>query len=443
MVSLPEKFCERISGQLDDELAQEFFRVLDEDSPVSVRINPRKRELLNKPLNLDTDKEVPWNNDAVYLATRPSFIKDPQYHAGLLYPMEAGSMFLRQALSVVDVEVNTILDLCAAPGGKSLLLNDFFTNAVLVSNEIEAKRSLILRENAIKWGSEQHIIINSEASKIAKSGVQFDLVLIDAPCSGEGMFRKDKNARKEWSEEKASGCAIRQRDILKDSIDLVADGGFLIYSTCTYNPDENTDQISYLISEGFECVDIPLRKEWGIETISNGALKAYQFWQHNVASEGFFISVLRKTRWSENKIRTKRIKVPKSEVITSLPMDLTDYLVENQDGKYFAYTHNEYEVAHQLKPFVKLVKAGLFLGEIKGKDLFPSYDLAHHSLAYGYAQKYELSEEEAQKYIRGEAIMVKTEKGILLLTYKGVPISFAKSNAQRINNAYPKHLRVR
>lgn len=443
MSFLPEKFCDRISNYLGSETSQLFFQALDAEAPVSIRFNAKKKALFQSELNFDIDKKVEWNEDAVFLSKRPAFSKDPLYHTGLYYPMEAGSMFLKQALTVIDIEIKSILDLCAAPGGKSLLLSDYFPESVVVSNEIEAKRSLILRENVIKWGSEQHIVINSEARNIAKSGLQFDLLLIDAPCSGEGMFRKDKNARVEWTEERAKGCALRQRDILKDSLDLVADSGYIIYSTCTYNPDENAEQIQYLISQGFECVEVPINESWGIEKISNEGIKAYQFWQHKVDSEGFFISVLRKTSNSENRTPLKRIKLPKSEKVDSYSFDLSNYFVENQGGKYFAYSENEYLITQQLKPYVKLVKAGLFLGEIKGKDLFPSYDLAHHGLGLKYSKSYELSDEEVMKYIKGEALMIKTEKGILLLTYQGIPLSFAKSNGQRINNAYPKHLRVR
>jgi len=389
-----------------------------------------------------SNEQVPWNDQGYFLEERPKFSQDPLYHAGLYYPMEASSMFLAHALKQIELpEEALMLDLCAAPGGKSLILKDEFPDNLLLSNEIDNKRAHILKENIIRWGTQNHLVINGDAARLQKSKVTFDLILVDAPCSGEGLFRKDKKSRTEWTSERAMGCAVRQEEILEDVRPLLSPGGWLVYSTCTFNPEENLARVNQLIKAGLEVQNIPVNQEWNIDVLHDGAAIGYQFWPHKVRGEGFFISLLKAPDQLESS-QLPSVKL-KSEKFDSLPeIDLSDYIIEKWDQKYVALSPEEVALSQVLKGCGSIIKRGILLGELKGKDFIPAHDLSTQIKAQNFPNQLELSESEALDYLRGNALMINCPKGPVLLTYNGLGIGFGKSNGSRINNLFPKHLRI-
>lgn len=433
---LPEAFTARLQSQLTH--PEELLHALDEEAGTSIRLHPVKQ---SRAQVLPTGDKVPWNALGRYLSERPKFSLDPSYHAGLYYPMEASSMFLAHVLAQIElVEDALLLDLCAAPGGKSLILKDAYPDHLLVSNEIDAKRVHVLKENAIRWGTENHVIIQSDAARLQKADLAFDLILVDAPCSGEGLFRKDQKSRTEWTAEKAAGCAIRQADILNDVLPLLAEGGWLIYSTCTFNPDENVQQVNRLIEEfELESVPIVIDPTWGIETLENG--RGYQFWPHRVAGEGFFISLLRKSGESEQE--ELPIGKVKNELFPHLPFfDLSDQIIQKWEQYFVAFSKQEMGVIKALSGCGNIIKKGLPLGEFKGKDFLPAHELSTNVLALHFPNQLALTEAETLDYLRGNALMRTSSQGSVLLTSNGLGLGFGKSNGGRINNLLPKHLRI-
>lgn len=435
--ALPEGFLARIAHQLPQSAPLE--QALEEEAGTSVRYHPGK--LAHAKLEA-WGEPVAWNASGRYLAERPKFNQDPHYHAGLYYPMEASSMFLAHALQQVQLpEGALILDLCAAPGGKTLILKDAFPENLLLSNEIDSKRVHILKENAIRWGTSNHLVIQSDAVRLQKSGVTFDLIVVDAPCSGEGLFRKDKKSRSEWTPDRATGCAVRQQEILEDVLPLLSPGGWIVYSTCTFNPQENIDRIQQLMDAGLQCVPVTVPADWGIETMTSGPATGYQFWPHLVRGEGFFLSVL-KSPEAEEVCELPGVKA-KSEKFAELPeLDLADLIIEKWDGRYVGLTYEELALAHALKKSGNVVKRGLMLGELKGKDFIPAHDLSTHPLAFDFPNQLELTETQVLDYLRGNALSLDCPKGPVLLTYQGLGLGFGKSNGDRINNLFPKHLRI-
>lgn len=237
----PEAFKQRVEN--DPFLGTPLLEALNQTAPVSVRLHPLKQKAA-----LTFSEKIAWCEHAFYLKERPSFTLDPLFHAGCYYPQEAGSMVLDTVLKQLDLPSEpSILDLCAAPGGKSTLIASFLNNnGLLVSNEVIQARARILTENTTKWGYTNTVVTNNDPKDFERLNEFFDVIVVDAPCSGEGMFRKDLKARDEWSEENVQICSSRQKRIVMDVWDSLKPGGFLIYSTCTFNSAENEDTISWL-----------------------------------------------------------------------------------------------------------------------------------------------------------------------------------------------------
>lgn len=434
---LPDAFAKRLQGQLTDSTVLE--EALNEEAGTSIRLHPRKSKISG---SLPEGNFVLWNNDGLYLSERPKFGQDPLYHAGLYYPMEASSMFLKQVLDQVKLSDDAvILDLCAAPGGKTLIIKDAFPDHLLVSNEIDGKRVHVLKENSIRWGTENHLIINSEAKKLQSADITFDLIVVDAPCSGEGLFRKDKKSRAEWTEERAAGCAVRQESILADVLPLLSDGGYLVYSTCTFNPDENMRRVAQLVEAGLTTETIPLQNDWEIDTLKEGEATGYQFWPHKVRGEGFFVSLLKKSGEPDD-VHLDIGKI-KEEAFPFIPeMDFSDLIIQKLDTRFVAFTEQELSYSRALQSCGNIIKKGIYLGEIKGKDFLPSHDLSANLRAHSFINNKELSVSEAMDFLRGNALHSSCASGPVLLKFQNLGIGIGKSNGSRINNLLPKHLRV-
>ncbi len=454
-MNLPEEFIIQMQDILGSEYPA-FISSLEQDIPVSIRINETKNDYL--PGN----KNVSWCKTGYYLDARPSFTFDPLFHAGHYYVQEASSMFLEQAVKTFISKPACALDLCAAPGGKSThLLSVLPQGSLLVSNEVIRSRAHILAENLMKWGNPATIVIQNDPAEIGKIQNSFDLILIDAPCSGEGMFRKDPQAINEWSVANINLCAERQRRIIADAWPALSPGGILIYSTCTYNTKENEDNVLWIASElGGEILRIPaVPDSWEITGSLKHGIPAYRFLPHKTKGEGFFLAVIRKNSGQEEpeipvgSERKKDRKVRDSSK-TSIPFNVYSWLKNpesyhffEEKNRIFAFPQSHWDRFSALKEQMRIVHAGIPIGEIKGKDIIPEHGL---SLSVEFCREsfpsLELDKDQIIQFLRREAIFNLPEtcsKGYLLVTFKDAALGFVKNIGNRANNLYPGEWRIR
>ncbi|MDR0681652.1 MAG: RsmB/NOP family class I SAM-dependent RNA methyltransferase [Dysgonamonadaceae bacterium] len=432
-MELPAVFVSRTQALLGSEWSA-FECALNEESPVSIRLNPYKSstETLNSFKNVEI---VPWASNAYYLPYRPAFTFDPLFHAGCYYVQEASSMFLEQIIRKQISKPVKVLDLCAAPGGKSTQLASVLPErSLLVANEIIRPRACILTENLIKWGIPNTIITNNDPSTIGKLSACFDVIVADVPCSGEGMFRKDTGVINEWSIHAIQLCAERQKRIIADVWPALKQGGLLVYSTCTYNKEENEDVISWICKELKAEIADPLRR----------------FMPHRTKGEGFFIATVRKTGGKEEKRKRKKEKGKKIQIPPEIKNRLTEWdrfsiFSENNSFTIIPAIHSEDYLF--LKNRLKIISAGTTLGEIKGKDFVPAHAMAMSNfLASSAFPKWELDKETALKYLRRETLQTTVgnlPKGYILVTYLNHPLGFIKNIGIRTNNLYPQEWRIR
>ncbi|MGL4851688.1 MAG: methyltransferase RsmF C-terminal domain-like protein [Phocaeicola sp.] len=499
-MNLPTPFVARTRALLGTEEYAQFEAALSTEAPVTIRMNRTKCHypVLGSP--------VPWSEQGLYLEKRPTFTFDPHLHAGAYYVQEASSMFVEQALRQYVTEPSVMLDLCAAPGGKSTLARQNLpAGSLLVSNEIMRPRAQVLAENLIKWGDPQVIVTNNDSSSFTSLSHLFDVILADVPCSGEGMFRKDAVAIEEWSEANVELCWKRQREILTNIWPSLKPGGLLIYSTCTYNTEENEENVDWIAQTlGAQVLPLSISDEWNItgNLMSDSSHPVYRFMPHRTSGEGFFLALLRKdsneeqdergleeTHYSSqpafverfndsytaddthNQGRKKDKKGGKkgkqtpqrgkgnaskgnsSQVAVPLPTYLTDWLLQSeqyqlieQAGVVTAFSKAHLSTYELLKSELKVIHAGITLAELKGRDYVP-----HHALAMSTALNpeafttVEIGYQQAIAYLRTESIVLQeeVERGFVLLTYRGIPLGFVKQVGNRANNLYPNEWRIR
>ena len=426
-----------------------FFQALEETAPVSIRFNPEKRLPDGQE---PAGERVPWCKEGVYLSHRPVFTLDPAFHAGAYYVQEASSMFLCEALrqSVDRSEPLRVLDLCAAPGGKSTLIADFIgPDGLLVANETIRSRVGALRENIEKWGYNNVAVTSGEAEDFARAPGLFDVVVTDAPCSGEGMFRKDPDSIGEWSPENVTVCSARQKRILTAAVECLKPGGILVYSTCTYNSEENTDNTNWLIRNfPMELVRLEVPPSWGVTETDGG----YQFYPHKTRGEGFFLAVLRKTAGETAKTGTGNFKNLSAMPKTSIPL-ITGWMRTDAALRYFQTTSGEImalpgqwtEVYSVIEKLVRLKWFGTNIGEIKGKDMIPSHALALGNLINPDIQHVEADRTQALRFLKKEVIEIPegTRNGWTLVRYHGLSLGWIKVMPGRMNNYLPQERRIR
>ena len=441
-MSLPEKFKDSLP--FANVLREKLLLGLLQKPLVSVRTNPFK------PVDIfKSDENVPWSNNGKYLKERPEFVSDPMFHSGAYYPQEASSMFLGQILNSIDLSQKIVLDLCAAPGGKSTLINSFLPkDALLIANEVIKSRSWILKENMDKWGSSNVVVTNNDPSDFEQFLGFFDVVVVDAPCSGEGMFRKDKNAINEWSERNVNLCCTRQKRILADIIPSITNGGVLIYSTCTFNNKENRDNLKWL-QENYEVENLefeyPLGE--GIVELIEGELKGFQFLPGVTKGEGFFISAMLVYGGRE------KLKVPKR--IRKLRLDSWEgssgeFL--NNENKNYIIDETIHNFPEQFESILKSIiwdlnpiKIGCKIGQnIKGKIKY-SHELAFsHELKKDAFELIEVSYEDAIRFLQKKVLSeVPNIKSWGLIAFQNQPLGWVKKVGGRLNNYYPKEFRIR
>lgn len=452
-MKLPDLFTQRMKSLLKDEYDL-FINALDEVPPVSIRLNPFKKT--SKELN---HQQVMWSELGYYLPERPTFTFDPLFHAGAYYVQEASSMFLEQIIkSIIDQPVKA-LDLCAAPGGKSThLLSLLPEGSILVSNEVIRQRSRVLSENLIKWGTANTIVVQNDPKEISKLTQVFDFILVDAPCSGEGMFRKDPESITEWSLDNVMLCAARQRRILADAWLSLRPGGFLVYSTCTYNTEENEDNLRFLMEElEANPVTIPTNKAWNITGALTGNYPAYRFFPHKTKGEGFFVTVVQKKAEVDKearKTKNKKQKTRAKQQTPSIASEVKKMVLDNENYHYtFSRDSTIQAYSEQLQDFLsayghllRIISSGITIGNQKGKDLIPDISLAlNTALNKDAFTIQEVTLEDSIRFLQKEALTLPSHvpNGFVLLTYKHTPIGFAKQIGTRANNLFPQEWKIK
>lgn len=405
-MNLPAEFREYTEGLMGTNLYQVLEKGLQDEAPVSIRLNPFKccPDKVSVPL---MDGKVAWCDAGCYLRERPNFTFDPLLHAGLYYVQEASSMFLHHVLRHLVKEPVLMLDLCAAPGGKSTAaMSALPQGSVLFSNEPMRTRAQILNENILKFGHPDIFVSNNYAHDYARTPLQFDVILTDVPCSGEGMFRKDEGAIAEWSLRNVQQCRDLQRQIVEEVWPCLKPGGFLIYSTCTFNAHENEENVNWIATElGAHGIEIPVEDSWGITGELTGSLPVCRFIPGKTRGEGLFMAVLQKP----------------GELVSGF------HLPERLNGLH-------------------LLSHGIMPDTVKGKNLIPDISKALSILKdKDQYPKVEVSYAQAISFLRKEAVNLPdgTPLGFVLLTYQGVPIGFEKNIGNRANNLYPQEWRIK
>lgn len=514
---LPEDFRKYTLELMGEELYQQLEQGITEgEAPTSIRLNPfkcKEGEDVNsqkeeKDVNSQKEGEqkvmgepIPWcPSTGRYLATRPNFTFDPWLHAGKYYVQEASSMFVDLVIRQLVHEPVMMLDLCAAPGGKSTAVRAALPEgSLLFSNEPMRTRSQILAENIQKFGHPDMIVTNNYPRDYKKSKLQFDVILTDVPCSGEGMFRKDDGAIAEWNLQNVDNCWHLQREIVSDIWSCLKPGGILIYSTCTFNAHEDEENIAWICEElGAEPVALTgIDDSWNITgNLIGSSIPVYRFLPGKTRGEGIFLAVLRKEGEEEenvllsyaakaekdrkkgkakkgmnadqkgkagkgNKNNAGKAGKSNKNVLTMIPgnwiRSTSDALEDGEYGMGYDYQKTEdgdvyaipqrwqyiYELA---KNSLKVIHAGIKLGTDKGKGLIPDQCLALSTMLNTDAFPQEdLSYEDAIRYLRKEAVTlhVDSPKKYVLVTYQGVPLGWEKNIGNRANNLYPQEWKIK
>jgi 16S rRNA C967 or C1407 C5-methylase (RsmB/RsmF family)/NOL1/NOP2/fmu family ribosome biogenesis protein len=447
MESLPHAFKDQIQHQLHGEFPA-FIDALQTLSPTSIRLHPKKDN------NRSIQVPVPWTAFGAYLDERPVFTLDPKFHGGSYYVQEASSMFLEQAIkqSVDLTQSLKVLDLCAAPGGKSThllsLLND---RSLLVSNEVIRSRASILSENIQKWGYPNCLITNNDPKDFSTLAGFFDVIVVDAPCSGEGLFRKDPQAVNQWSTENVTLCAARQKRILHDVWPALKEDGVLIYCTCTYNEKENEENLIALKNKHHvEFIDLMPSPSWNIQTIEKDNIIGYRFFPHHIKGEGFFLSAFRKKETADSmhgKIKSK-LTTPTKKITERLRDYITDSAAYNffqHNDLTFLLPENHVSNIETLLQNLRFIYGGTNLATVKHDKLIPEHALAlSTALNRSAFPCIDVDEKTAIQYLRREAISLPDSAiGFSLLTFQDIPIGWANVLQNRVNNMYPQEWRIR
>lgn len=473
-MNLPDSFISYTRSLMGDGLYTRFSAALAGEVPVSMRINRQKD---NDCVPVDDAVRVPWCNDGWYLAGRPNFTFDPLLHAGHYYVQEASSMFVHHVLRSLVTSPVQMLDMCAAPGGKSTAaIAALPAGSVLMSNEPIRARANVLAENLMKWGCPDVIVTNNYPADYARSGLDFDVILCDVPCSGEGMFRKDEGAIGEWSPQNVDACSRLQREIVAQAWQCLRPGGLLIYSTCTFNARENEENVRWITDElGGMPVEVPVAGDWGIcgSLLDGFSAPVYRFIPGCTRGEGLFMAVLEKPSGDACHSMTnasakspgcgkkkKKDKAPAGSVmpkgtektvsrwvrLVSGDGEEAEPVIRQTDTAFIALTPRLaplYEVASQS---LRVLLAGVTLGTVRGRDIMPDQSLALSSalrpdafpaVALTYAQ--------AVAYLRREAVTLPPDapRGFVLVAFRGAVLGFVKNIGNRANNLYPQEWKIK
>lgn len=460
---IPKDFLET-SVSIFGRESEEFLASLDSEPSLGIHINAEKMQKTGVVIP-DNAERVEWTSNGFYLKSRPRFTFDPFLHAGAYYVEEPSSMFVEKALNYIqkDIRIDRALDLCAAPGGKSIMIRNSMKGGLLVSNEPLSKRAAVLTENLAKWGNPD-IIVTSDFPE-AFDGLTgfFDLIATDVPCSGEGMFRKDETARSEWSKANVENCVQRQRDILRTIWPTLRKGGYIIYSTCTFNRREDEENVLFIANElGAEIINLETDADWHICGDTTGRnLPVYHFFPHKTRGEGFFLALLKKTS-DTPPAENRKSKKKKPETVSADDFAKWINCKENFDfhkskdgitALRKAFADDYAAISEKLnvicagvrvctekpakfsnsarKPKPQFVPApGLALSSCLNRKAFPDISLNYS---------------DAIKFLRGESIptTVYAPRGWVTVSYRNLPLGFANNVGSRLNNSYPPAWRIR
>lgn len=448
---LPVDFVENMRRQLGETEAERLFAALDTASPVSVRLNPHKWQ------GGEWGSAIEWSRLGRYLDSRPQFTTDIAFASGAYYVQEAGSQFIDHILSIENLEGCRLLDMCAAPGGKTTLYSTLVgPNGLVVANEYVRNRANILADNVRKWGLGNVVVTNNAPEHISAFEGWFDVVAVDAPCSGEGMFRKDDTAREEWSAGSVDMCAARQISILREAWKSLKAGGLFIYSTCTFNNTEDEGVVEQMLSEWGDEIcrsqSVDINPLWGIEQLEIGDFQAFRFFPHRVQSEGFFVAVARKRFDVSTRTITPKAR---KKVMTEAAKDSTKELskwVQNPEklafaqvmDSYYCYAKSQYGAVKSLSESLTVICSGVEMGQIFKNKLKPEWALSQ-SVWFNreVVPCVEVSREEALNYLRKHDIAaVQFTEGINLVQCEGYALGFVKRIGLRVNNLYPNSLKI-
>ena len=412
----------------------------------------RKHPIKGADYNINNDG-VEWCANGIYLKERPVFTLDPTYQAGGYYVQEASSMFLEQIWKTINPNQETVrvLDLCAAPGGKSTHLVSLMSNeSLLISNEVIRPRATVLEENMTRWGYLNNWVTCNDPRDFGFLQGYFDVIVIDAPCSGSGLFRKDEAALDEWSEDNVNLCNSRQKRIIADAWKALKHNGFLVYATCSYSPQEDEDildWISYTYSA--ETIPIPIHHSWGISLTTSPLHQnyGYRFFPGSTRGEGFFTGVMQKKDSISAQLlpRVKQSIQVKIKEQTEHFLNINNLCYKAIGGEQFTAIHNSHEADWQL--FEKKLyfrKAGTLLGSPTAKEWIPAHDIALSIHLKEDVPHINVDKEQALKFLKRETFLDENMgKGWKVIKFNNLGLGWVKTLENRVNNYLPKHLRIR
>ncbi|MBR2859267.1 MAG: rRNA cytosine-C5-methylase [Alistipes sp.] len=452
MKALPIAFTERMRKQLGAEEAESLFAALDSVSPVAVRLNPAK---CGEEGVWSNGEAIAWSKNGRKLKERPSFTLDTAFHAGAYYVQEAASQFIDYIISHEELQGKRVLDMCSAPGGKTTIYSTAVgEEGLVVANEYVRSRANILADNVRKWGMGNVLVTNNAPEHIAQFEGWFDMVAVDAPCSGEGMFRKEEVAREDWSEEAVKMCSARQLSIVREAWQSLRDGGLFIYSTCTFNEDEDEGLLRAFIEETGDVFEpsqsVEIDDAWGIVKGEVGAFQTFRFFPHKTDSEGLFVAIARKAEPTTQRTPKARKRVMQ-EVDKNSRKELAKWLQQPDNYTFamvadtiYAYPSVQFKAVQALSEGLTAIYSGVAMGQIFKGKLKPDWALSQY---VGFERTAvaveEVDEERALDYLRKRDIAVgDMAEGINLITHKGRALGFAKRVGARCNNLYPNSLKI-
>jgi len=452
---LPDRFVEILEDSLGPERAQCVLMHLDDEPSISVRANPAKIDVVKLRDYFASKADIPveWCPYGFYLNEKPSFTLDPLFHAGAYYVQEASSMYVASLLKpYVQIRESRpcdrvsvpqscdrvsvprpcdgtplrVLDLCAAPGGKSTgLLSVIGRDALLVSNEVISSRATVLADNIVRWGAPNVCVTNCDPARFSSMESYFDVAVIDAPCSGEGMFRKDESAVKQWSPDNVNLCVSRQRRIVSDVWRAIRPGGYVVYSTCTFNRFEDEDNTRWI------CAALGAR-----------LIEERHFLPGEDRGEGFYCALLQKDGDSPcRSVKGKMVPVtsPAQRYITE------GYTLVQKGELLKAWPYSLVKDMAYVESSLKCIRSGVAVASVKGKDVVPEADLALSTIfRLDSLPEVPLSKSDALKYLAREPLSFSDyPKGYLYVTYEGLPLGFVKNLGNRTNTLHPISRRIR
>ena len=441
-MKLAEEFIGQLRGLLPDEWESLAGAITSSEPSVAVRVNGTRG--VGVP---EGARVVPWCDQGFYLADRPAFTFDTDWHAGRYYVQDASSMFISHVIRSIIHEPVRYLDLCAAPGGKTTAaLQALQQGSMVVANEIVPPRARVLADNIVRWGNPRCVVTSNAPAHLGKFEHFFDVIAADVPCSGEGMMRKDDEAVAQWSPALVAQCAQRQREILTDVWTALRPGGLLIYSTCTYNRQENEEIADFIVNElGATSLEVPVEPDWNIHPAIGSDCHCYRFMPHRVDGEGLFMAVFRKDGNAPRQDVRVKEKTPKEcdEMGNNWLSAPDGFAIEQQGDLFIAVPQDIRREVAALRASLNVLHAGVELANIMGRKTVP-----HHALAMSVERDKdafpvcEVDYSTALRYLRGESISVDAPRGYVLVAHQGAVLGFANNLGNRANNLYPKPQRI-